>query len=213
MQVMEIKIDIMEEKIKRWKNLCIVSTKDLDNSQVAKEFLEKVIIYEKVSHILSIIQNNNIQKVDYLKELLKGALNLGNIDFNDNSFLLEKIMNISGIFDNLSTLDEINRRANEEERIKILYKVNLDKFTSHHIPFKLKVDEKGISKYIIQFEDFDNEQEFIESLLSVLNKEMLNPYVAVKQIELNKLITNIYKYQLFLEIFLDYQIYILIPHT
>ena len=32
MQVMEIKIDIMEEKIKRWKNLCIVSTKDLDNS-------------------------------------------------------------------------------------------------------------------------------------------------------------------------------------
>ena len=213
MQVMEIKIDIMEEKIKRWKNLCIVSTKDLDNSQVANEFLEKVIIYEKISHILSIIQNNNILKVDYLKELLKGALNLGNIDFNDNSFLLEKIMNIPGIFDNLSTLDEINRRANEEERIKILYKVNLDKFTSHHIPFKLKVDEKGISKYIIQFEDFDNEQEFIESLLSVLNKEMLNPYVAVKQIELNKLITNIYKYQFFLEIFLDYQIYMLKTDT
>ena len=64
----------------------------------------------------------------------------------------------------------------------------MDKFTSHHIPFKLKVDEKGISKYIIQFEDFDTEQEFIESLLSVLNKEMLNPYVAVKQIELTKLI-------------------------
>ena len=213
MQVMEIKIDVMEEKIKRWKNLCIVSTKDLDNSQVAKEFLEKVIIYEKVSHILSIIQNNNIQKVDYLKELLRGALNLGNIDFNDINFLLEKILNIPGIFDNLPALDELNRRANEEERIKILYKNNLDKFTSHHIPFKLKVDEKGISKYIIQFEDFDNEQEFIESLLSVLNKEMLNPYVGVKQNELTKLISNIYKYQYFLEIFLDYQIFMLKTDT
>ena len=67
-------------------------------------------------------------------------------------------MNIPGIFENMAKFDELNRRANEEERIKILYKENLDKFTSHHIPFKLKVDEKGISKYIIQFEDFDTEQ-------------------------------------------------------
>ena len=106
-------------------------------------------------------------------------------------------------------MDEINRRANEENRIKILYKENFDKFVGHHIPFKLKVDEKGTSKYIIQFEDFDLEQEFIESLLAILNKEMLNPYVAVKQVELSKLITNIYKYQYFLEVFLDYQIYML----
>ena len=98
MQIIEIKIDIMDEKIKRWKNLCIISTKDLDNSQVAQEFLNKVIIYEKIVHILSIIQNNNIQKVDFLKELLKGALNLGKFDFNDSNFLLEKIMNIPGIF-------------------------------------------------------------------------------------------------------------------
>ena len=209
MQVMEIKTDKMTERIKSWKHLCIVSTKDLDNSQVAKEFLEKVLIYEKVSHILTIIQNNNIQKVDYLRDLLKSALSLNNIDFNDSTFLLERILNIPGIFDVLPTLDEINRRANEENRIKILYKETLDKFTSHHIPFKLKVDEKGISKYIIKFEDFDTEQEFIESLLAVLNKEMLNPYVAVKQVEMSKLITNIYKYQYFLEVFLDYQIYML----
>ena len=37
MQVMEIKTDSMTERIKAWKHLCIVSTKDLDNSQVAKE--------------------------------------------------------------------------------------------------------------------------------------------------------------------------------
>ena len=102
---------------------------------------------------------------------------------------------------------ELNKRANEENRIKILYSQNLSKFNSHHIPFKLKVDEKGISKYVINFEEFDKEQEFIESLLSVLNKEMLNPYVAVKSVEMTKLINNIYKYQYFLEVFLDYQIY------
>jgi len=174
MQVMEIKTDSMIERIKAWKHLCIVSTKDLDNSQVAKEFLEKVLIYEKVSHILTIIQNNNIQKVDYLRELLKSSLSLNNIDFNDSNFLLERILNIPGIFDVLPTLDEINRRANEENRIKILYKETLDKFTAHHIPFKLKVDEKGISKYIIKFEDFDTEQEFIESLLAVLNNDSIN---------------------------------------
>jgi hypothetical protein len=207
MQIMEIKLEEMETKIKKWKELCIIGTKDLDNSQVTTEFLEKVNMYEKYSHILSIIQNNNIQKVDYLKEMLRSALNLPIIDFNDNSLFLEKIINIKDLFNAIPTLDEINKRANEENRIKILYNDNLNKFNSHHIPLKLKVDEKGLSKYIINFDDFDVEQEFIESLLSVLNKEMLNPYVAVKSVEMTKLINSIYKYQYFLEVFLDYQIY------
>ena len=206
-QLMEVKLEEMEEKIKKWKELCIIATKDLDNSHVATEFLEKVNTYEKISHILSIIQNNNIQKVDYLKELLRTTLGLGNLDFNDNNFYLEKIINIKDIFNQIPTLDEINKRANEENRIKILYNDNLNKFNSHHIPLRLKVDEKGVSKYIINFEEFDVEQEFIESLLSVLNKEMLNPYVAVKSVEMTKLINSIYKYQYFLEVFLDYQIY------
>ena len=207
MQIMEIRLEEMDEKIKRWKELCIVSTKDLDNSQVAKEFLDKVIVYEKIAHILSIIQNDNIQKIDYLRDLLKTALTIPSLDFGDMTLTLEKIINIKGIFDAMPTLDEINKRANEENRIKNLYNENLNKFVTHHIPLKLKVDEKGTSKYIIDFEEFDVEQEFIESLLAVLNKEMLNPYVAVKSVDMTKLINNIYKYQYFLEVFYDYQIY------
>ena len=206
-QIMEIKLEEMEEKIKKWKELCVVATKDLDNSNVSKEFLEKVNIYEKIAHILSIIQNNNIQKVDYLKEMLRTALGLMNFEFTDNTLYLEKIINLKDIFNTIPNLDEINKRANEENRIKILYNDNLNKFSSHHIPLKLKVDEKGVSKYIINFEEFDNEEEFIQSLLAVLNKEMLNPYIAVKSAEMTKLINNIYKYQYFLEVFLDYQIY------
>ena len=118
MQIMEIRLEEMDEKIKRWKELCIVSTKDLDNSQVAKEFLDKVIVYEKIAHILSIIQNNNIQKIDYLRDLLKTALTIPSLDFGDMTLTLEKIINIKGIFDAMPTLDEINKRANEENRIK-----------------------------------------------------------------------------------------------
>ena len=207
LQIMEIKVDEMQEKIKHWKELCIVATKDLDNSPVSKEFLNKVLTYEKYAHILSIIHNENIQKVDYLKDLLKAAFDLTSIDFNDLSFTLEKIINIRDLFNQIPTLDELNKRANEENRIKLLYSEHLSKFTSHHIPFKLKVDEKGTSKYIIEFDQFDREQEFIQTLLAVLNKEMLNPYVAVRSVEITKLINNIYKYQYFLEVFLDYQIY------
>ena len=207
LQIMEIKVDEMQEKIKHWKELCIVATKDLDNSPVSKEFLNKVLTYEKYAHILSIIHNENIQKVDYLKDLLKAAFDLTSIDFNDLSFTLEKIINIRDLFNQIPTLDELNKRANEENRIKLLYSEHSSKFTSHHIPFKLKVDEKGTSKYIIEFDQFDREQEFIQTLLAVLNKEMLNPYVAVRSVEITKLINNIYKYQYFLEVFLDYQIY------
>jgi len=147
----------------------------------------------------------NIQRVDYLKDLLRQTLGLTSVDFTDISLVLEKIINIRDLFNYLPTLDELNKRANEENRIKILYMENLNKFTSHHIPFKLAVDDKGASKYII--ENFDEEQEFIEQLLSVLNKEMLNPYVAVKSVEMTKLINSIYKYQYFLEVFSDYQKY------
>ena len=175
MQIMEIKVDEMQEKIKKWKELAIVATKDLDNSQVSTEFINKVLRYEKYSHILAIIHNENIQKVDYLKDLLKAAFDLSSIDFNDLSFTLEKIINIKDLFNQIPTLDEINKRANEENRIKLLYNENQAKFTSHHIPLKLKVDEKGVSKYMIEFDQFDREQEFIQSLLAILNKEMLNP--------------------------------------
>ena len=207
-QVMDLKLDIMSEKIKKWKELSIISIKDLDNANAAKEFLENVKKYENILHVLLIIQNNNIQKVDYLKELLKNALNLNINDFMENSFTLEKLMTRE-MEEIIPTLDEINKRANEEKRIKDIYKDTLEKFNTHHIPFKSKIDEKGNAKYIMQFVDFDNEQEFIQILLAILNKEMLNPYISVIQEKFEILINNLYKYQYFLEIFYDYELYLL----
>ena len=209
-QIMEIKLKEMDEHIKKWKKECIIAIKDLDDADVAKQFLEKIKIYEKIYHILTIIYNDNVQKIDYLKELLKNTLNINNLDFSDSNFLLEKLISLNGIFDSIQTLDEINRRANEEYRIKEIYKASLDNFNIHHIPFKVKVDnEKGIAKYIISFEDFDNEQEFIEYNLSKLNKELLNPYVSVIERDFRILINNFYKYQYFLDIFYEYQLYMI----
>jgi hypothetical protein len=209
-QIMELKLNIMGIKLNNWKKECIVTIKDLDDADVAKEFLKKIEIYEKILHILKIIYNDNIQKIDYLKELVKNALGTNSIDFSDSNFLLEKLINLNGLFEAIPTLNEINRRANEEFRIKEIYKTVLDNMNIHHIPFKVKVDnEKGSAKYIISFEDFDNEQEFIEQNLSKLNKELLNPYVTVIERDFRILINNFYKYQYFLETFYDYQLYMI----
>ena len=112
MQIMDIKMEEMNKKIKTWKDLAITATKDLDNSNVSTEFLEKVKTYEKIAHILSIIQNNNIQKIDYLKDLLRHALGLLNVEFNDANLYLEKIINIRDLFNIIQTLDEIKKKTN-----------------------------------------------------------------------------------------------------
>ena len=97
-QIMEIDLINFEENLKNWKYNCIVAKKDLDGFEVASELFTKIEFYEKICHILKIIHNENIQKVDYLKDYVKNALNLTGIDFSDPSFLLEKLVYLNGIF-------------------------------------------------------------------------------------------------------------------
>ena len=208
-QLMEIDLKLMEDNLKKWKKECIIALKDLVDADVAKVFLEKIKKYEKIMNILKIIYNKNIQKIDYLKQLLKNALNIKFNDFSDNNFLLENLISQNDLFKVIPNLEEINKRANEEQRIGEIYKEVLVNINSHHIPLKVKVNnEKGTAKYIINYDDFDKEQEFIDENLSKLNKELLNPYVSVIERDLKILINNIYKYQYFLEIFFDYQLYL-----
>ena len=210
-QIMEIDLNIFEKNLNNWKNTCIIAVKDLDGAEVASQFLSKIKYYEKILHILKIIHNDKIQKVDYLRELVKNALGLTGLDFSENVLTFEKLIKINGLFDSIPILDEINLRANEEHKIKELYKNVQDSFIVHHIPLKAKVDnnEKGYAKYTISLEDFDKEQEFIEANLSKLNQELLNPYISVIENDFRILINNIYKYQLFLDTYYEYQIYML----
>ena len=121
------------------------------------------------------------------------------MDFSDVSFTFEKLVYLNGLFDSIPILDEINLRENEEFKIKEIYRTVQDSLVTHHIPLKVKVDsnEKANTKYIINFEDFDKEQEYIKKNLSKLNKELLNRYITVIESDFRALVNNVYKYQLF----------------
>ena len=209
-QIMDIKTDIMADKIYNWKNSCLIGIKDLTGCKVAEDFLFKIKIYENVLDILKIVQNENIQKSEFLRDSLKKIMNLTNMEFTDPTFLFEKLLNMKGLYDAIPKMQEINTRANEENRLVNLHKEKLETIYNHFIPLTLKVDpEKGYSKYIITNDDLIKEEQFIEENISILNKEMLNPYIAIVQNDFQMLINKIYKYQNFLYLFYDYECYIL----
>ena len=210
MQIMDIKTDIMADKIYNWKNSCLIGIKDLIGCKVAEEFLFRIKIYEQVLDILKIVQNENIQKNEFLRDSLKKIMNLTNMEFTDPTFLFEKLLNMKGLYDAIPKMQEINTRANEEQRLINLHKKKTDIIYNHYIPLTLKVDpEKGYSKYIITNDDLNKEEAFIEDNISALNKEMLNPYISIIQNDFQQLINKIYKYQNFLYLFFDYECYIL----
>ena len=210
-QIMDIDLKTFDENLKLWKQNCIVAKKDLDGAEVASQFLSKVEFHIKVLHVLTIIHNDNIQRVDYLRDAVKNVLGLTGIDFADINLTFEKIANINELFESIPTLDEINLRANEEFKIKEIHIKVQDSFNVHHIPLKIKSDtnEKVNTKYIIHPDNFDKEQEFIEQNLSKLNKELMNPYITVIENDFRILVNNFYKYQLFLDTFYEYQTYML----
>ena len=208
-QVLHLEVESSEILIQKWIDICKVSIIDLDNSNVPKEFLERVLVYEKIVEIIKIIQNENIQKVDELREMLRLILGI-HFDFSENFFTVGRLLQMENIFDLLDELRKLNSRANEEHRIKTIYKNKLEEFNTHHIPLKLKVDsEKGSQKFIMLYQDFDDEYEFIENNILILNKELLNKYVSVVEKDLRKLISNFNKYEIFLNSFYDYQTYML----
>ena len=208
-QVLNLEVESSAILIQKWINICKVSLIDLDNSNVPKEFLDRVLVYEKIVEIIKIIQNENIQKVDELREMLRIILGI-HFDFSENFFTVGRLLQMENIFNLLDDLRKLNLRANEEHRIKTIFKNKLEEFNTHHIPLQLKVDnEKGSQKFIILYEDFDNEYEFIENNLLILNKELLNKYVSVVEKDLRKLINNFNKYEIFLNSFYDYQTYML----
>ena len=209
-QIMDIKTDIMADKIYNWKSSCLIGIKDLKGCKAAEDFLFSLKIYEQVLDILKIVQNENIQKNEFLRDSLKKIMNLTNMEFTDPAFLFEKLLNMKGLYDAIPKMQEINLRANEENRLIKLHKEKTQTIFSHYIPLTLKVDtEKGYSKYIITNEDLIKEEEFIEQNISTLNKEMLNPYISIVLNDFQILINKIYKYQNFLYLFYDYECYIL----
>ena len=194
-QVLQVNLDKMKELIKKWLNLCQVSLVDLDIPEVPMELKKRVEIYEKLMPILEAIQNINIREVPHLLSLLSELLKT-EIKLDDPNLTCDRVRHLPDIFERIPDIKELNYRANEEKRLKDLIHQTSDSFYNRKMPTKFLKNE------------IDNEFEFVEENLKMLNKIYLNRYHFFIKRELDKLTNDLMKYQKFLTHYVIFQKYV-----
>ena len=194
-QVLQVNLDKMKELIKKWLNLCQVSLVDLDIPEVPMELKKRVEIYEKLVPILEAIQNVNIREVPHLLSLLSELLKT-EIKLDDPNLTCDRVRHLPDIFERIPDIKELNYRANEEKRLKDLIHQTSDSFYNRKMPTKFLKNE------------IDNEFEFVEENLKMLNKIYLNRYHFFIKRELDKLTNDLMKYQKFLTHYVIFQKYV-----
>ena len=194
-QVLQINLKQMKELIKHWLDLCQVALVDLDIPQVPMELKKRVEAYEQLVPILEAIQNVNIREVPHLLSLLSELLRT-EIKLDDPGFSCDRIKHLPEIFSRIPEIQELNNRANEEKRLKDLIHQTSDSFYNRKMPTKFTKKE------------MDNEFEFVEENIRMLNKIYLNKYFLFIKKDLDKLTNDLIKYQKFLTYFVYYQKYL-----
>ena len=194
-QVLQINLNQMKELIKHWLDLCQVALVDLDIPQVPMELKKRVETYEQLVPILEAIQNVNIREVPHLLSLLSELLRT-EIKLDDPGLTCDRIKHLPEIFTRIPEIQELNNRANEEKRLKDLIHQTSDTFYNRKMPTKFTKKE------------MDKEFEFVEENLRMLNKIYLNKYFLFIKKDLDKLVSDLIKYQKFLTYFVYYQKYI-----
>ena len=194
-QVLQINLKKMKELIKHWLDLCQVALVDLDIPQVPMELKKRVETYEQLVPILEAIQNVNIREVPHLLTILNELLRT-EIKMDDPGLSLDRVKHFPDIFSRIPEIQELNNRANEEKRLKDLIHQVGDTFYNRKMPTKFTQRE------------MDNEFEFVEENLKMLNKLYLNKYFLFIKKELDKLTNDLIRYQKFLTYFLHFQKYV-----
>ena len=194
-QVLQINLPKMKELIKHWLDLCQVALVDLDIPQVPMELKKRVETYEQLVPILEAIQNVNIREVPHLLTILNELLRT-EIKMDDPGLSLDRVKHFPDIFTRISDIQELNNRANEEKRLKDLIHQVSDSFYNRKMPTKF------IKK------EMDNEFEFVEENLRMLNKIYLNKYFLFIKKDLDKLTNDLMRYQKFLTHFVYFQKYV-----
>ena len=188
----------MKELLDKWDNLCEVAIVDLDIPAVPIEFKKRIEIFKILVPILTACQNQNIQNDHLLNSLLMDLLRT-DLKLDDPTFTCDKLMNLPDIFDRAAEIEELNFRANEEKRLKELLKSISDNFYPRKIPVKVSY-KKG---------DFDEEFEFVEENLMIINRIYLEKYVKIIFKELEKLNYDFKRYQNFLLEYSKFQDYVI----
>ena len=194
-QVLQINLPKMKELIKHWLDLCQVALVDLDIPQVPMELKKRVEMYDQLVPILEAIQNVNIREVPHLLTILSELLRT-EIKLDDPGFICDRIKHLPEIFSRIPDIQELNTRANEEKRLKDLMHQTSDTFYNRKMPTKFTQKE------------LDNEFEFVEENLRMLNKIYLNKYFLFIKKDLDKLTSDLKKYQKFLTYYVYFQKYV-----
>ena len=194
-QVLQVNLNKMKEFIKKWLDLCQVSLVDLDIPQVPMELKKRVEIYENLVPILEAIQNVNLREVPHLLAILTELLKT-EIKLDDPNLTCDRVRHLPEIFDRIPDIKELNFRANEEKRLKDLIHQTSDSFYNRKMPTKFLKNE------------IENEFEFVEENLKMLNKIYLNRYFFFIKKELDKLTGDFMKYQKFLTHYVMFQKYV-----
>ena len=197
-QILSIKIDKMKELLEKWENLCEVALVDLDIPGVPIEFKKRIEVFKSLVPILTACQNQNIQNDNLLNQLLFDLLRV-EMKLDDPLFTCDKLMNIPDIFDRVDEFEELNFRANEEKRLKDLLKSISDNFYPRKIPIKMSY-KKG---------DFDEEFEFVEKNIMIINRIYLEKYVNIIFKDLEKVNFDFRRYQNLLFEYSKFQDYVI----
>ena len=198
-QVQQVNIPKMTELIDKWLKLCEVAIIDLENTAVPIELKKRVQVYQSLVPVITACQNPNIQNVSNLLNYLLELLKLVDYKLDDPMITVDKIMNINDIFEKIPEIEELNRRANEENRLKNLIKEIQETFYPRKIPVKLIYDKN----------DFNREFEFVEENLKMIYRIYLNQYVKCILKDLDKLNFDFKRYQNFLINYVNFQDYVI----
>ena len=197
-QILRLNIPKMEELMNSWIELCDICINDLDIPVVPTELKKRIEAFQILIPVFTACQNPNIQNVEvllnHLMDLLKTEMKL-----DDALFTTDKLMSMPHIYDKVHEIEELNRRANEEKRLKDLIKEIQEGFYSRKVPIKPNYDKKELEK----------EFEFVEENIKVLNKIYLEKYVRCIIKELEKTNHDFIKYQNVLMQYVVYQDYVI----
>ena len=211
-QVQQVNLKEMEELIVNWTEVGETSRIDLESQNVPNALLENTKIFKMILPVLKTFQNTNINEIKFI-ELIKNLLNV-EYNFDYTEFTVKRLIDIPDIFEKIDNIMEITKMADEENRIKLIYKEVFESFAGHKLPKSKFTNskqqgDKGSDRYAISDQDFDLEYEYIEEKLIILKKLILNPYSLIINKEINNLMNNFYKYLFFLEEFCQYQKFII----
>ena len=209
-QVLAADLDIMTEKVTRWIDVCKVSMIDLDLTNVPHILIENAAALDYILPVLKCIQSPNARGVPEYIDQIRECLGI-EYQLEHPQFTISKVLECDIDDGKREFIIELKIRADEERKLKDLYKGIYDSYMTHKIPTsKYKQTnniggDKGADKIYIQKKDEDDEYDYVDDKVFRLKQLLLSPYKAIINDDTKNLIKTFNKYLSFLNDFSFFQ--------